>query len=477
MLHSKKKKIMKKIISLLLLLTVSISCTDGFEEINTNKNQPTASQPKQLLPNVIFNIANSNVTNSYDFGDILAQYGGFYEYNQLDVYNWGADNRFWGMYKWLNDITDIKKQAIALNDKNYEAISLVLETYTMSLITDTYGYAPYSEASKGESGILKPKYDSQEEIYTQLLLNLDKANALIDTSKKVQGDLLFAGDMMKWKKLCNSLHIRLLMRISNKVNVSTKLNEIITKPAAYPLFQSNTDNANYVYSGSYPNISPMSDGVNRLYGYNIVVPSTHLVNILLANNDPRLEEWIDPISGTTNHLGLQPGLALDQIGEPTNYSRRAEDYFYTKTKISSIFMTYSELNFLLAEASQRNLIATESAKTYYDIAVEASFKQWNVLMPANYLTKTAPYNTSNEVLYTQKWLALYHTGIESWLDWKRTGKPSFIQAGSGATHNGKVPRRIMYPSLEQSVNAENNTVALEKMGSDDINVKIWWDNF
>jgi hypothetical protein len=99
---------------------------------------------------------------------------------------------------------------------------------------------------------LKPKYDSQEEIYTQLLLNLDKANALIDTSKKVQGDLLFAGDMMKWKKFCNSLHIRLLMRISNKVNVSTKLTEIITKPAAYPLFQSNADNANYVYSGSYP---------------------------------------------------------------------------------------------------------------------------------------------------------------------------------------------------------------------------------
>jgi hypothetical protein len=66
---------------------------------------------------------------------------------------------------------------------------------------------------------LKPKYDSQEEIYTQLLLNLDKANALIDTSKKFK-DLLFAGDMMKWKKLCNSLHIRLLMRISNKVNVS-----------------------------------------------------------------------------------------------------------------------------------------------------------------------------------------------------------------------------------------------------------------
>jgi hypothetical protein len=71
------------------------------------------------------------------------------------------------------------------------------------------------------------------------------------------------------EKLCNSLHIRLLMRISNKVNVSTKT-EIITKPAAYPLFQSNADNANYVYS-EVTHISPMSDGVNRLYAIMIVL--------------------------------------------------------------------------------------------------------------------------------------------------------------------------------------------------------------
>lgn len=469
---------MKKIILLLLICGACFSCTDGFEEINTNKNQPTASQPKQMLPNIIFNLANTNVSNAFNFGDIVAQYGGNYEYNELDVYNWGADDRFWGMYKWLNDIYDLKKQAIAINDKNYEAIGLVLETYTMSLITDSYGNAPYSEASKGEGGILKPKYNTQEAIYTQLLLNLDKANSLIDIKSKVEGDLLFNGDMMKWKKFANSLHIRLLMRISNKVNVSTKLTEIVSKTTDYPLFQSNSDNANYVYSGSFPNISPMSDGINRLYGYNIVIPSTHLVNTLITNNDPRLDEWIDPIIGTTNQLGLQPGLTLDQIGEPSKYSRRAEDYFYTKTKISSLFMTYSELNFLLAEAHQRNLITTGAAQSYYNTAVEASFKQWNVIMPTDYLTVTAPYSTTTEVLYTQKWLALYHTGVESWLDWKRTGKPSFIKAGPGAKNNGKIPRRIMYPSLEQSVNKENNSDALQKIGgTDDINAKTWWDNF
>jgi hypothetical protein len=91
-------------------------------------------------------------------------------------------------------------------------------------------------------------------------------------------------------------------------------------------------------------------------------------------------------------------------------------------------MTYSELNFLLAEANQRNLIATESAKTYYDIAVEASFKQWNVLMPANYLTTTAPYNTSNEV-YIHKMASIIPHRNRIMVGLERTGKPSFIQAG------------------------------------------------
>ena len=381
------------------------------------------------------------------------------------------------MYKWLNDIQDIKKQAIALDNKNYEAVALILESYTISVITDTYGNVPYSEASSGETGILKPVYDSQEQIYSKIFENLTKANSIIETNNSIEGDLLFNGTMLKWKKFCNSLHLRLLMRVSNKIDVSSKLTAIVSNPSTYPLFESNADNANYKYTGTFPNISPMSDGINRLYGYNIVMPSTHLVNTLIANNDPRLEEWIDPIQGTTNQKGVEPGLALDQIGEPTKYSRRAEDYFYTKTKITSIFMTYSELNFLLAEARQRNIITSGTAQNYYNIAVEASFNQWNVVMPANYLTITAPYSTSTEVLYTQKWLALYHTGIEAWLDWKRTGKPSFIQAGPGSKNNGIVPRKLLYPSLEQSVNAENNALAIKLMGSDSINTKVWWDKF
>ena len=468
---------MKKIIIFVLLLSITISCTNQFEEINTNKNQPDSAQPKAILPNVLFKLANSNVSYAYDFGDILAQYGGNYQYNELDLYKWGADSRFWDMYKWLNDINDIKKQAVASNNKNYQAISLILESYIISIITDTYGDVPYSQSSQGETGVLKPVYDSQKDIYAKIFQNLTDANTLVNTNLSVEGDLLFNGDMMKWKKFCNSLHIRLLMRVSNKIDITTDLSEMVSKPLTYPLFMANSDNAIYKYSGAFPNISPRSSGIGRLYEYQIVIPTTNFINTLVNNSDSRLNEWVDAIDKTTTQLGVQPGLALDKIGVSENYSRRSLAYFNSPTKINSIFMTYSEVNFLLAEARQRNLISIGTAQDYYNTAVKASFGQWNSIMPADYLTTIAPYNSSNDVLYTQKWLALYHTGIESWLDWKRTGKPSFIQAGPGTKNNGKVPRRVLYPSIEQSVNADNNFAAAQKIGGDNINAKVWWDNF
>jgi len=468
---------MKKFIIYILTIFAISACTNQFDEINTNKNQPTNAGPKFLLPTVIFNLANNSVYAAFDFGEIISQYGGDYEYNASDIYNWGPDSRFWDLYENLQDVKDIEKQAIAKGDQNYQAVALVLESYMTSILTDSYGPVPFTEANQSEDGIYAPKYDSQESIYNNILDNLTQANSLFDTNSSIEGDILFQGDMLKWKKFCNSLHVRLLMRISNKEDVSLRLSEIVSNSSLYPLFESNNDNATYKYSGIFPDLSPRSNGNGREYEYHIVVPSTHLVNLLVDNNDPRLNEWIDPSAASNSYIGLQPGLPLDQIGEPANYARRADSYFNNASKISAIFMTYSELNFLLAEAKERNIINLSTAQNFYNTAVQASFEQWGVNMPSDYLTTTAPYNNANDVLYEQKWLALYHTGVEAWFDWKRTGKPSFIEPGPGAQNNGLVPRRLNYPSIEQSVNNANYQQAVQSIGGDNINAKVWWDNF
>lgn len=119
-----------------------------------------------------------------------------------------------------------------------------------------------SEASKGDQGILRPKFDTQEEIYTQLLANLEQANTLYDTSSSMvySPDILFGNDIKLWKKFTNSLHLRLLLRISNRVETQAfaKMTFMLNNPNLYPVFTSTEEAAVLQVTGVNPNISPWS---------------------------------------------------------------------------------------------------------------------------------------------------------------------------------------------------------------------------
>lgn len=264
------------------------------------------------------------------------------------------------------------------------------------------------------------------------------------------------------------------MRTSNVQDVSGTLSQIVNDPATYPIFENNTDNAIYDFTGNLPDISPISAGRGRAYEYYLSIPTTHLVNILVDLNDPRIDEWID-LNDLPEYLGVAPGQTLGNIGRPGEFSQRNPAYFDESGKVDGIFMTFSELNFLLAEAAEKGWINGE-AKSYYETGVQASFDQWGVAMPENYLSEAAAYVEGDlEQIATQKWLALWQNSMEAWFDWKRTGFPSFIQAGPGNVNSGQVPVRLMYPSIEQSVNADNYNDAASSIGGDHINARVWWD--
>jgi hypothetical protein len=466
---------MKKWLYIFTLALLATACTANFEEINTNFNQPERVTGDLLLPTVIFNLADLTVNQSFGLGDITAQYHGHYEFNDLDIYRWTSDGSYWGLYDLLQDVRDIKQYGITNELAGYEAVALILESYAYSLLTDAYGDVPYSQANQAETGVISPVYDSQEAVYEGMLAALDRANMLIDGDATIAGDILFAGDMTAWKKWANSLRVRLLMRISGVRDVSALLQGIVNDPITYPLFGSTGDDAVYHYSGSVPDLSPYSEGRGREYEYFLAMPTTHLIGLLEAHEDPRIHEWLGYKGGTTEYIGVEPGLNLGDIGRPTAYASKDTSYFYDPARISAIFMTYSELNFLLAEAAMKGMISGD-AQAYYEAGVTASFAQWGVEMPADFLTSRVPYDAANaDRLYEQKWLALYRTGTEAWFDWKRTGKPSFIQPGPGNVNNNQVPVRLMYPSLEQSVNATNYSAAAQRIGGDNINTRVWWD--
>lgn len=469
---------MKKILFVLSLVFLAGACTKNFEELNTNPNEPTSVSGDLLLRSAIFDLSNVLVSETYGFNDVVAQYMATYEYNQVDIYNWTSDNRFWVLYDILQDLKDVKEYGEKRQLPNYTAVAKILEAFAYSILTDAYGDVPYSESNKAEAGIITPKYDTQESIYTGIFGSLTEANSMIDLNASINGDPLYQGDMLKWKKFCNALRLRFMLRTSKVQDMSQQISSFLGDPTGNPLFEGTTDDAIYRYSGEVPDISPYSSGVGREYEYFIGVPTTNLVNLLLQYNDPRIHEWLGyhtKDDGSLEYLGVAPGQNQGDIGRPVDYSSKDTSYFSEPDKISGIFMTYSEQCFLIAEAGAR-MLAPLDAKTWYENGVAASFEQWGVPMPDDYLTVGAPYDANNpERLYEQKWLALYHCGMEAWFDWKRTGKPAFIQAGPGNQNNGLVPVRIMYPSLEQSVNAANYQAASQRIGGDNINSRVWWD--
>ncbi|WP_299252302.1 SusD/RagB family nutrient-binding outer membrane lipoprotein [uncultured Aquimarina sp.] len=467
---------MKRIFYLVSIILLS-ACTEQFEELNTDPNDPVTASENLLLPSIVFDLSNITVNQTYGFGDVIGQYTGNYEFNDIDIYRWQADDRFWSpMYGILQDVSDLKIIAEDNNNQNYKAVALILEAYIYSIITDAYGDIPMNEANRTEEGITAPVYDKQEDIYEAILSKLEEANTIIDVSQTIKGDGLYNGNLNKWKKFANSLRIRLLMRISEVRNISTDFDMILNNPSTYPIFTSNEDNAIYKYSGVVPDVSNVSQaGGGRDYEYFLRIPTTHFLGLLATNNDPRLELWISPKEGTDDRtLGVIPGQPLGEIGRPADFSRKSVAFYTEAARIQGIFITYSELSFILAEAREKNIISTSTAKNYYDIGVQSSFDQWGLVMPTDFLTVTAPYDNGTDRLYEQKWLALYHTGVEPWFDWKRTGKPSFIMAGTGNLNGDKIPVRLRYPSLEQSVNASNYEQAASDMGGDDINASSWW---
>lgn len=474
---------MKNFLIPMILLFSIFGCTESFDEINSNPNNPRQATENLLLPSVIFDLSNTLIAQTYNFGQVISQYGAQYQFNDIDIYSWQPDDRFWSpMYHILQDVTDIENRAAAEGNNNYEAVAKVLKAYILSIITDAYGDAPMLQSNKAKEGINTPSYDRQEDIYNAIFELLEQANAMIDANSSISGDILFDGDMLKWKKFANSLRLRYLLRVSNVKNVSEEMSMIVNDPNGFPVFESNEDDAIYDYSGSLPDIpSIVEPGGGRGFEYYLVIPTTHFINLMADNGDPRLDFFVSPRECDPNSVGclqnnlqgVAPGLSVGDIGGPENYSLRSKNIFESVDIVKGIFMTSSELNFILAEARQEGLISVGTAQEYYNKAVTASFDQWEVPMPGGFLTTNIPYD--GERLYEQKWLSLYYSGVEAWFDWKRTGKPAFIQAGPGTINNGLVPRRLRYPALEQSVNSLNYTTASNNIGGDDINSRIWWD--
>lgn len=504
-------------LSLTLVLGMS-SCDKDFEKINVNPNSPELVSSALLLPTVIRSTTNQIADNAWGYGNVVMQYTAKIQFTNEDRYNWGPQgNPYGNFYNAMRDINNVIEISGAAKEQNYVGIAKVLRAHLFSYMTDAYGDIPFSEALQAKAGINYPKFDTQEAIYAGILAELAEANNLLGTTtERVEGDILFNGNVVRWKKFANSLRLRILMRLSDRQNPAAAMQAILNNPTQSPIFEGTNEEAALQYLGDVPNQHPLF--TTRSGSFDEYRLSVKMESTLKALNDPRLFAFAQPTtasaagvvgavtaySGVPNGLGDEEALQYSPSGDPakggSNYLSRvgllwacsACTSLANPTGYQAVLMSYSELQFILAEARERGFITTGSAEEFYKKGINASVDYYRarytiinqpniasrlVLNDSYFAQPSVAFSgTTQEKLSkigTQKWLALFFSGMEAWHDWKRTGYPD-IKPGSAAFIN-TVPVRFMYPGSVQALNEDNYKAAVARQGADAITTRVWWD--
>lgn len=475
---------LKKISACLILLScINFSCTKNFEEINTDPNRIDRISPGTLLNPIIYELAGFNTERSDAITFQLMQVnltfpsaqGGVHRYDLTE----SAGNSTWNTYyRWLKNIKEMKAAADAAQDPNYQAIALTLNAWTYSLLTDAFGDVPMEEAGRGDEGIFQPKFNTQQEIYTKILADLETANGLFNPARTMVfgTDILYGNNVNNWKKFCNSLRMRLLLRVAKRaeMNSYTKLAEIVGDPVKYPVFTKNEEAAILKITGVTPNVSPWGRAIDFT---TFRAASSFFIDNLNAVNDPRLPKFATlarPSTGTGT-IGYK--------GIPSGYSGNDSQFGYQPSNLNialvtapmtAVMMTYAEVEFIKAELALLGKIPGV-AKTHYENGVKAAITQWGATVPADYFANAnAAYNGTLERIMLQKYYALFFNDYQQWFEYRRTGLPVLPKA-DGMMNNGVMPVRFRYPISIVTNNNANYKTAVQSMGGDDINTKVWWE--
>lgn len=479
-------------------------CKKTLDSINHDPTLPNTVPVEYLLTgaerSAMDNIYNAGASVNYYIGMEYAQYlsGTQSESSSLYQLDEGGNSSIWSLYSGtlidLNQIISINRTQTTGPNPNQIAIAMILKAWLFELLTDTYGNIPYSQAQQGTAN-LTPAYDDSRTIYTGLFGQLDSAVAMMDSTKEgyKSGEVIFNGNLGQWKRLAESLKLRMGIRMADASPDTAK--SVVEAAVAAGVMQTGgawtapgtSDDALFPYQATAPYQIPFNAALRAL---NQFVVSSTLVNFMDSLQDPRQSKYMALPDGGGPYKGKPYG--LNMFGNDFNvYS--FPDSFPPKGIYSpnfpGIIMTDAEVQFDLAEAAARGYNVPLPAATYYAKGIQASMAFWGVTDNAAisaYITRV-PYNADDwrNCIGTQKWLALYMNGMQAWfertrLDFKQpNGTPLFIPpvAGSLDPTVTMVPYRLTYPVSEASTNSANYQAAAAAIGGDTKGTKLWWNKF
>lgn len=393
---------------------------------------------------------------------------------------------------------------------NTREASRILRAFLFLRLTDYYGNIPYTDALKGIEGTFLPTYSTQQEIYTDLLKELKEAGAAISASNADDGfassDMYFQGNVDKWKRWANSLRLRMALRMSN-VDATTAAATITDALSGAGVMQSNADNV-WVPMSATPSQWTNQNGISRAFlagdgGQSRVMGKTLIDKLKgpntgsTADDDPRLMIFTEGLNGNADPLvqaGMPNGLDAGTLDAYTGITSSDPNKLFSliNNKLLDIadpymLMSYSEVEFLQAEAKERALgTVGGTAQAHYEAGIkaamqmytpyDASFTVSDAAVTA-YIAARPAYTagaTGLAMIAEQMWISKFLNWWEAWADYRRTGLPALVEVNyPGNITGGKIPSRLRYPTHEVAVNSANM-----EAGGINPNVptgKVWWD--
>jgi hypothetical protein len=471
-------KKLHKSIYLFLAGTVLLSNCNKFDDaINTDPNLPTKASGTQLIANAELSLPG---LSSSPYGVHYPQYlsnTSFTDNSRYINVNFNFYSFYTGPLMNLENALNAQLDANQGPVANQVAVAKILKAYFFWHMTDRWGPLPYSQALQGSANFT-PVYDSQQAIYNALFKLLDEANAaIVTTNGNIKNDIVYGGDITKWKKLGNTIHLLMALRLT-KVDAATGKAEF-AKAIANDIMTANADNLAYPHLMEQNNENYWYNSFTRL-GRNWFALSKPLVDYMQPLADPRL-----PVFGNKNnagnYVGLEYGKAVPNSNDINNVSLLGSSLRAQNSPVQLV--TYAQALFAMAEAAKIGWIGggDATAKTNYDLAVQNSIAQWtgSSATAAAYLGQAGvQYNAANALqqIGYQRWVHLFLHGYEGWAEWRRTGFPTLV-AAPGA-NGDKIPRREGYPTQERANNTANYNAAVASFpygGADDLNARVWWD--
>jgi len=471
---------LKKLSYILLFGLTLTSCSDTLDDINKNPNATETPLAPYLLTGTLKQGADLywGADNNFNSSLLFVQHWAKIQYTEPDRYDVSNTSfaSLWntGYATLITDLNTIINFPDGQANSNYKGIALGLRSWTFLLLTDAYGNIPYKEAGQK----VTPAYNTQKEVYTGLLEDLKQAQSLLSTTNgTVTGDLVYKGDILKWKRFVNSLRLRIALRISDKEPALAKQAAIDATSDAAGVISSESETFKFTYISS-PQQNPASAWSETRDDFRI---SKTMVDKLNEFSDPRLPVFAQLPSDATvgKYVGGANGLSnSDANSQGFAKTSKPGTYFLTSTS-PAVIASYSETLFNLAEAAARGYIAGD-AEQYYKNAITASFNQFGITNAAtitSYLNQASvKYDASNyaKSIGTQKWIAFFGQGLDAFTEWRRLDYP-VLTAGPATVLDGKIPSRFFYPGTEQSLNGTSYQAAIAVQGKDLLTTKLWFD--